>query len=136
VEDRRCLVQFLHPGGEHSPDDPRLTFRSWNRGNHKRMFLKSPGQYMDGAAARDAEVFFWGEWEAQSRIIARMRSKKRGLPRYLHEPFLDWRPKPPQLRSRPRTRILLSSVLISSTRAVSSTGVAIQHSSPICSGDR
>lgn len=101
MEDRRCFVQFLHPGGEHGPDAGR-TVRSWNRRSHKRKFLRSPGRYFDGRETREADLLFWGEWEAQSRVVTRLRSKEPGFPRFLHEPFLDWPPeetsvsKPPQ----------------------------------------
>jgi hypothetical protein len=30
MRERRCFVQFIHPGGEHRPDGGGLKF--WNRG--------------------------------------------------------------------------------------------------------
>jgi hypothetical protein len=59
--ERRCFVQFIHPGGEHRPDGGGL--RIWNRGLHRRKFLKSRGRYLDRGALKEGEIVFWGEWE-------------------------------------------------------------------------
>ena len=91
--DRLCFVQFIHPGGEHSPDDGRV--KHWNRGPHKRKFLLSPGEYVDegGARSRD-ELLFWGEWEAESEVIADFAGRQAFEgPRFLYEPFYS-RPAP------------------------------------------
>ena len=101
MEARRCFVQFLHPGLEHGPNDPEGASRAWNRGQHRRKFLRCPGRYLDGDAPSTAELVFWGEWEAQSRIVAHLVPRSREFPRYVHEPFLDWPPDPVPQGSMP-----------------------------------
>jgi hypothetical protein len=100
LEAKRCFVQFLHPGLEHGPDYPGGESRSWNRGGHRRKFLRSLGRYMDGGTPHAAEIVFWGEWEPQSRV-GHLVPKGRGFPRYVHEPSLVWPPEPVSSGSRP-----------------------------------
>jgi hypothetical protein len=69
VRERRCFVQFIHPGGEHWPDRGDRKF--WNREAHRRKFLKGRGRYITGGEAREGEIVFWGEWEPESRVLAR-----------------------------------------------------------------
>lgn len=81
------IVQFLHPGGEHEPDQPDR--RSWNRHNHQRTFLRCPGAYVgsQGTILRES-VVFWGEWEPPVRVLRRYQNVLPGLPRYICEPYL------------------------------------------------
>ena len=50
MRERRCFVQFIHPGGEHRPDAGDM--KHWNRGRHQRKFLKRAGRYMCEGSAR------------------------------------------------------------------------------------
>jgi hypothetical protein len=76
------FVQFPHPGGEHPPDD-----MPWNTADHRRKFLVAPGRYLDGDdQLHEADLVFWGEWEAPSRVERRWPASSR-LPRALHCPF-------------------------------------------------
>src|SRR6266545_4561864 len=83
-----ALVQFMHPGGEHQPDLPDQ--RSWNRGDHRRTFLRSRGSYIeaDGKPA-SADVAFWGEWEPPVRVLASWRDVQAGWPRHICEPYFE-----------------------------------------------
>ena len=82
------VVQFPHPGGER-------IFRGgdrmpWNIGRHGRKFLRSAGRSVDsqGQAREVPSLFFWGEWEAPSRIVSRWRREGQ-LPRALHDPVWE-----------------------------------------------
>lgn len=90
MRERRCFVQFIHPGGEHWPDQGDLKF--WNREAHRRKFLKSRGRYIAGDEVRKGELVFWGEWEPESRVIARYSNRVADGPHFLYEPyFVDHR---------------------------------------------
>jgi hypothetical protein len=79
-----CFVQFPHPGGEHNPPTDDIP---WNTADHGRKFLVAPGRYLDGDdRVREAELVFWGEWEAPSRVECRWPAFGR-LPRALHRPY-------------------------------------------------
>lgn len=89
-----CFVQFMHPGGEHQPDDG--CFKSWNRDKHKRKFMVSRGRYVRRGSRRATgdrweekagELAFWGEWEPQSEVICRIARPKARGPRFLYRPF-------------------------------------------------
>ena len=59
----------------------------WNVANHRRKFLTAPGRYVDAADQLSAaELVFWGEWEAPSRVEQRWPTAGR-LPRALHRPY-------------------------------------------------
>ncbi|MBD0348819.1 MAG: hypothetical protein ICV59_06680 [Thermoleophilia bacterium] len=87
MRERRCFVQFIHPGGEHWPDQGDLKF--WNRDAHRRKFLKGRGRYLDGGDAKEGEIVFWGEWEPESKVVARYTDRVPDGPRFLYEPFFD-----------------------------------------------
>lgn len=87
------IVQFPHPGGEHRPSPPQVgTVMPWNRGEHKRKFLRASARYVVNRQPQEGEVGFWGEWEAQSRV-AEVWREDGDLPRFLHEPFYEAPPK-------------------------------------------
>lgn len=86
MNDSLCFVQFLHPGGEQGPDDGRL--KGWTVGPHRRKFLIGPGRYLVAGRPREAEVVFWGEWEAQSEVDPIPAPTPDG-PRWVHRPFFD-----------------------------------------------
>ncbi|MDQ2985080.1 MAG: hypothetical protein M3R70_14350 [Actinomycetota bacterium] len=81
------LVQFPHPGGEHSM--PASGRRPWKLGreNHARTFLLSPGTYRSDVQAEDqhGKVAFWGEWEGAVDLAAEV----------------DWIPGGPRWLCRP-----------------------------------
>ncbi|MHB8449243.1 MAG: hypothetical protein ACYDAQ_02065 [Mycobacteriales bacterium] len=84
--DQQLAIQFPHPGPEHRPTGE---VTAWNRGMHRRKFLRSHGQYVDGDGQLQSGNFaFWGEWEPDSRVVERWAPSGR-LPQFLHEPFLD-----------------------------------------------
>src|SRR5687767_1585001 len=63
MNEKRCFVQFIHPGGEHEPDDGHV--KGWNRAAHARKFLLNSGTYLDGGTLHHANLVFWGEWEPE-----------------------------------------------------------------------
>jgi hypothetical protein len=65
VDDKLCFVQFIHPAGEHEPDNGE--HKEWKKGNHKRKFLKQGGTYIDKGRTAKGEMAFWGEWESGDR---------------------------------------------------------------------
>ncbi|HEX9030397.1 MAG TPA: hypothetical protein VF834_01045 [Streptosporangiaceae bacterium] len=78
------FVQFPHPGGEHVPPGPAMT---WNTGDHGRKFLLAAGQYVDqDDDVHHGEFVFWGEWEPPSQLITGWPTSGR-LPRALHRPY-------------------------------------------------
>lgn len=87
MDDKLCVVQFLHPGGEHVPDGgPHMP---WNTGPHRRKFLINPGEYVVGndlSRTHHAELTFWGEWEPQSEVTP-FGPPYSGAPQYLHRPY-------------------------------------------------
>jgi len=87
MQDRRCFVQFIHPGGEHEPDHDGC--KHWNLSDHKRKFLKTHGRYRYQANGpdMDGDVVFWGEWEPESRVVAQFSNPLLCGPRFLYEPF-------------------------------------------------
>jgi len=85
MTDRRCFVQFIHPGGEHGPDDGDI--KRWNRGDHKRKFLAGSGAYVDDGRPIEGAIAFWGEWEPPSRVVRRFTDHRDGLPAFVHEPL-------------------------------------------------
>jgi len=86
---RKGVLQFPHPGAEHRPTADEM---DWNRGEHRRKFLLSPGSVLedDGAVHRHEDLCLWGEWEAPSLVVHRWPTRGRlaGLPRVLHRPRL------------------------------------------------
>lgn len=84
------VVQFPHPGGEHRPTGE---FMPWNQGNHRRKFLVSDGVAQDAdGQPRSGRYVFWGEWEAQSRVVRRWPAQGE-LPRCLHIPYWSTPPE-------------------------------------------
>jgi hypothetical protein len=95
AQGEQLVVQFCHPGGEHDPGPADVM--PWNTGAHARKFLRSPGRYVDAKGdVHEGTVTFWGEWEAQSRVVSRYRRGDAEMPRFLHEPFVQ---RPGDLRS-------------------------------------
>ena len=99
MDDKRCFVQFPHPGGEHSPGrdghkwSPRQ--RHGKDNPHRRKFLEFDGEWTDeNGRSHPDTLWAWGEWEADSTHV-RPFSRPRGdrqLPRHLWRPC--WIPRP------------------------------------------
>lgn len=85
-----CFVQFLHPGGEHSSDDGKN--KAWNKGNHRRKFVKNGGKYVSGiqgARCNDTDTLgFWCEWEPDSLVEPVFNQITDG-PAYIHTPYFS-----------------------------------------------
>lgn len=83
-----AVVQFCDPRGEHNPG--AADTMPWNTGDHCRKFLRSHGRYLDrDGVLCSGIVTFWGEWEAQSRVVERYQGADAEMPRFVHEPFLQ-----------------------------------------------
>jgi len=82
-DDKLCFVQFLHPGGEHKPK----TGLGWNTGPHRRKFLLSRGCCLRENELHEGELLFWGEWEAQADIAARIKSPLADGPTLIYRPY-------------------------------------------------
>ena len=88
MDDRIRLVQFIHPGGEHEPDDGNR--KHWNIGAHKRKFLQRRGQYVSGGTLDHAvadDLLFWGEWEPESTVMKVIKNRVDDGPHYVYEPW-------------------------------------------------
>ena len=88
MADKRCFVQFPHPGGEHSVRSGRV-WNTTNR-NHKRKFMQFRGKWMDedGITHTD-DLRAWGEWEPEAELILEFDSTGGGphYPRCLWKPY-------------------------------------------------
>ncbi len=83
------IVQFLHTGVEAKPSQINNRVIPWNNHkDHRRKFILSKGKYVNEGNAEDADLTFWGEWEAQSNI-ERLNNTGKYLPTFLNRPFLD-----------------------------------------------
>jgi hypothetical protein len=82
--DKLCFVQFIHPGGEHRPDDGPV--KTWNRTDHKRKFLMQAGRYVVSEKVAEGELLFWGEWEPESET-RRIDNPIHHGPHYVHKPY-------------------------------------------------
>lgn len=87
----RRLVQFPHPGGEHSPY--HRDWKEWNptrtvsgRSNpHGRKFLEIACTWlesMDSARANEGKLWAWAEWEPESWVLRRFAPSGDGLSSY------------------------------------------------------
>lgn len=88
------LIQFPHPGPEHQNiyRHKEGNYIRWNKGDHKRKFVKNFGKYIDeDNKIKEADLTFWCEWEPQSKIIKEFSiiDDKNELPKYLQEPMWD-----------------------------------------------
>lgn len=90
--EKRLIVQFTHPGGEHSPDRGK-SVKSWNTGGHKRKFMLANGDCIENnQLVENKQLLFWGEWEPDSEIITIFKNKKGDYPSYLQKPILQTLP--------------------------------------------
>ena len=99
MADKRCFVQFPHPGGEHKPDGHRKI--GWNKNHrnnrvnpHKRKFMQFRGEWIDKDNNKQpGNLRAWGEWEPESELICEFNTKDGGPhhPSYLWKPY--WVPR-------------------------------------------
>jgi hypothetical protein len=84
-----CIVQFIHPGNEHFPENPPLNnFLDWNSNEHKRKFLRSKGNYVkNDSLIEDKELIFWGEWEPPTNVSS-LHPLNDLYPQWLHSRVL------------------------------------------------
>jgi hypothetical protein len=83
------IIQFLHTAEEASPSSINSNIIQWNNSkNHKRKFILSKGKHIIDNMLKEDKLVFWGEWEAQSKII-KLKNQLPYLPKYLNQPFLD-----------------------------------------------
>jgi len=85
MDEKLCMVQFLHPGGEHRPDVGAV--KRWNTREHKRKFLVRPGKYVADAKLLAGEIEFWGEWEPESRVVKAIADPTPHSPRFIYDPY-------------------------------------------------
>lgn len=84
MNDKLCFVQFIHPGGEHRPDDGLN--KEWNTNVHKRKFLRQPARYITNGRVKKGKVLFWGEWEPESKA-ERIEDPINHGPHYIYKPY-------------------------------------------------
>ena len=88
MADKRCFVQFPHPGHEHGSKSGRV----WNTVNrdHRRKFMQFRGKWIDedGITHTD-DLRAWGEWEPESKLILEFNRKDGDTrhPSYLWKPY-------------------------------------------------
>jgi hypothetical protein len=80
-----CFVQFLHPGVEHKPDQG--TTKLWNKASHRRKFIKNYGRYVKAGEVEEGELVFWGEWEPESDVVARIDELIPNGPNFIYKPY-------------------------------------------------
>ena len=89
------VVQFTHPGGEHTLNRTEKnagTIKQWNYDGHKRKFMKTIGTCLDdnGNVLTEQDLLFWGEWEPTSYVTPITYSHgTRIMPTLVQEPFLQ-----------------------------------------------
>lgn len=84
--DKRCFVQFSHPGSEHRPD--RSGKIGWNKNRHKRKFMQLCGKWIErDGRKRSGDLWTWGEWEPESDCARKFDTRDGHHPRYLWCPY-------------------------------------------------
>ena len=91
------IVQFTHPGGEHSftksRNDGKRRFKDWNNRKHQRKYLRVSGTYINKEGIKteetDKKIYFWGEWEPESEVFIIAPPLKDADPHFIHEPFIQ-----------------------------------------------
>lgn len=105
MADKRCFVQFPHPGDEHKPDgDGKIGWNKTHRWNktrrkysanpHKRKFMQFCGEWIDKDDDKHcSDLRAWGEWEPESECMLEFHSTVGGPhhPNYLWKPY--WIPR-------------------------------------------
>ena len=89
------IVQFTHPGIEHTPDKINSNHISWNTTKeHKRKFLLSLGSYVENNELKKGNLVFWGEWEPPSDA-QKLTQLDKYYPKWLYKPYLPNSNPPP-----------------------------------------
>ena len=88
MADKRCFVQFSHPGTEHGPKSGC----DWHKSKfgHRRKFMELHGKWVEGDGTMGSGVMWaWGEWEPESKLICKSNSSPVDCryPRYLWDPY-------------------------------------------------
>ena len=86
--DKRCFVQFSHPGTEHSPKSGS----DWHKSKygHRRKFLQLHGKWIEEEGTKKSGLLWaWGEWEPESDLIPEFNPSKDDscYPRNLWDPY-------------------------------------------------
>ena len=79
------IIQFLHPGGEHSEKSGKI----WNpHPPHKRKFVSWNGEYVEkiDSSTKKGNIDFWCEWEAESTLLD-SKNRNNKYPRNLFSPY-------------------------------------------------
>lgn len=88
ITERRSIIQFTHPGGEHNPDRGK-DYKSWNEGKHKRKFMLAKGDFVENEKKfKDELLLFWGEWEPDSKVFKRLNKTTDDFPKYIYCPLI------------------------------------------------
>ena len=88
MADRRCFVQFSHPGSEHTHDRGR----AWHMlsYDHMRKLMQLRGQWIaEDGGRQTGDLLAWGEWEPESDLLRKLNPPPEGDPQY---PRYLWRP--------------------------------------------
>ena len=93
MDDKRCFVQFPHPGLEHEPD--RYGKKAWSKDSgrhrgHRRKFMSFRGEWIGQDSSRHiGDLWAWGEWEPESELIRELQQPGGDpqYPRYLWHPY-------------------------------------------------
>jgi len=91
-------IQLNHPGhqkpfklGKGYKQIANSIIREWSNDNvHYRKFIQNNGHYIDGlndSNPKQAELYFWGEWEGNSFFNPFQRANNTILPNGLHKLF-------------------------------------------------
>ena len=86
--DKRCFVQFPHPGDEHSPKSGCNWHKS--KHDHRRKFMQVHGKWIEKDGTKgEGDLWAWGEWEPESYVICKFKTSGRAsrLPRNLWTPY-------------------------------------------------
>ena len=84
---KRRLIQFPHPGGEHSRTSGKK-WSTWDR-RHARKFMQFHGQWIDqDERGLEGDLWAWGEWEPESKLVTEFRpSGADGFPSHVWRPY-------------------------------------------------
>ncbi len=79
------IIQFIHSGKEHS----EKSGKNWNIGKHLRKYMLINGEYISesNSTPQKENIFFWGEWEAQSYLINDIQTDTKSFPKYIFKPY-------------------------------------------------
>lgn len=72
MADSCCFVQFPHPGREADPRSGHAW--SFRTASHARKFMQMRGGWIEAdGTTGSGDLWAWGEWEPQSRLLRRLR---------------------------------------------------------------